>query len=114
MNKLLNLFLFAVLAFGLSQFLMRQNQRTLQEKTIIRLTMWNVPPKSLPLDRQIWEETVKEFEAANPGIKVEGVEREYRPEEFITVMALGRVFAQGLPDEIAGNADVQEIYLGVR
>lgn len=90
MKKLFNLLLLAILAFGLSQFLMRQNQKTLQAKTIIHLTMWNVPPKSLPLDRQIWEETVKDFEAANPGIKVEGVEREYQPEEFITVMAGGK------------------------
>jgi branched-chain amino acid transport system ATP-binding protein len=38
----------------------------------------------------------------------------FKAADFITVMALGRVFAQGLPDEIAGNADVQEIYLGGR
>jgi branched-chain amino acid transport system ATP-binding protein len=38
----------------------------------------------------------------------------FRAADYITVMALGRVFAQGLPDEIAHNADVQEIYLGGR
>ena len=30
----------------------------------------------------------------------------------ITVMAEGRVFAEGTPDEIAGNEEVQRIYLG--
>ena len=38
----------------------------------------------------------------------------FRAAESITVMALGRVFAEGTPDEIAGNAEVQEIYLGGR
>ena len=38
----------------------------------------------------------------------------FRAAESITVMALGRVFAEGTPDEIAANADVQEIYLGGR
>jgi len=42
------------------------------------------------LDRQIWEESVKQFEMENPGIRIEGVEREYQPEEFITVMAGGK------------------------
>ncbi len=90
MKNLFYIFLFALLAFGLSQFLMRQNEKDIQDKTVTHLTLWNVPPKSLPLDRQIWEETVKEFETQNPNIKVEGVEREYQPEEFITVMAGGK------------------------
>jgi branched-chain amino acid transport system ATP-binding protein len=38
----------------------------------------------------------------------------FRAADFITVMALGRVFAEGLPADIAGNKDVQEIYLGGR
>ena len=38
----------------------------------------------------------------------------FRAARYITVMALGRVFAEGRPDEIAANDDVQEIYLGGR
>lgn len=90
MKKLFALFLLSLLVFGLGQFLMRQNQKDLQDKTVVHLTLWNVPPKSLPLDRQIWEETVQQFESENPGIKIDGVEREYQPEEFITVMAGGK------------------------
>lgn len=32
--------------------------------------------------------------------------------DFITVMAAGKVLATGSPAEIAGNSDVQEVYLG--
>jgi multiple sugar transport system substrate-binding protein len=90
MKKLLYLTLFLGLVFGLRQFLMVENQKNLREKTVVHLTLWNVPPKSLPLDRQIWEQTVQDFQEANPGIIIEGVEREYQPEEFITVMAGGK------------------------
>ena len=38
----------------------------------------------------------------------------FRAARYITVMALGRVFAEGRPEEIAANAEVQEIYLGRR
>ena len=36
----------------------------------------------------------------------------FKAAEQITVMALGKVFAEGTPAEIAQNSDVQEIYLG--
>jgi len=38
----------------------------------------------------------------------------FRAADYITVMALGKVFAEGLPEQIAANAQVQEIYLGRR
>ena len=38
----------------------------------------------------------------------------FKAAEQITVMALGKVFAEGTPAEIAQNSDVQEIYLGKR
>jgi multiple sugar transport system substrate-binding protein len=88
-----NVFLVIILAaaaFFLSRYLASQNEQSLKDKTVVHLTLWNVPPKSLPNDRRIWEETKSRFETANPGIKIEGVEREYRPEEFVTVMASGK------------------------
>lgn len=38
----------------------------------------------------------------------------FRAAERITVMHIGQVFAEGTPDEIARNEQVQEIYLGGR
>ena len=87
MRNIVLIILLAVVLFGLNRFLVRQNEQNLKDKTVVRLTLWNVPPKSLPNDRLIWEETRARFETENTNIKIEGVEREYRPEEFITVMA---------------------------
>ncbi len=36
----------------------------------------------------------------------------FKASEFISVMALGRVLAEGTPDEIANNKEVQDVYLG--
>lgn len=36
----------------------------------------------------------------------------FKAADYISVMAIGKVFAEGLPGEIAANQDVQEIYLG--
>ena len=36
----------------------------------------------------------------------------FRAADYISVMANGKVFAEGLPGEIAENQEVQEIYLG--
>jgi branched-chain amino acid transport system ATP-binding protein len=36
----------------------------------------------------------------------------FKAAEFISVMALGKVLAEGTPDEIAGNKEVQDVYLG--
>jgi len=90
MRKILGLLVVAGLALGLSQFLMQENKKNLQDQTVTHLVLWDRPPKSLPLDRQIWDETVDRFEEANPDIKVESYERTYQPEEFITVMAGGK------------------------
>ena len=38
----------------------------------------------------------------------------FRIAEYITVMARGTVFAEGSPDTVAGNDEVQRIYLGGR
>ena len=36
----------------------------------------------------------------------------FKAAEYISVMALGRVLAEGTPDEIAKNKEVQDVYLG--
>ena len=36
----------------------------------------------------------------------------FRAADYISVMTNGKVFAEGLPKEIAENQEVQEIYLG--
>lgn len=90
MRNALLLVLLAALAYGLSQFLIREDHQMIQDQNTVHLTVWNMPPKSLPMDRQLWDETVERFEKENPGIRIDGVEREYQPEEFITVMAGGK------------------------
>jgi multiple sugar transport system substrate-binding protein len=90
MKNFIFFILIAALVVGLSRYLIQENRQKLKEDSVVHLNMWNVPPKSLPLDRQIWEETVKRFEAENPGIKIDGLEREYQPEEFTAVMAGGK------------------------
>ena len=90
MKNLVLILLLAAAAVGLSQYFLQENHKMLEEKNTVHLTLWNMPPKSLPLERKIWEETVARFEADNPGIRIDGVERDYQPEEFITVMAGGK------------------------
>lgn len=73
-----------------SQWLQEERWQTLQRRTQTVLTVWNMPPKSLPRQRRLWEETAARFEQIHPYIRLNGVEREYRPEEFITAMAGGK------------------------
>ena len=54
------------------------------------LTVWNMPPAADSRQRMIWDEEVKGFEANNPGIKVKGISREYKAQEFVSVMASGK------------------------
>ncbi len=55
-------------------------------------------------------------EARSRGLTLVFIEHDidivFKAAEYITVMALGRVFAEGTPDEIARNEAVQDIYLG--
>jgi multiple sugar transport system substrate-binding protein len=90
MRNLLIIFLTAGALFGLSQYLFQANRQSVEDRTTVRLTLWNEPPKSLPLDRKLWEEEVAQFEAQNKDIHVEGLERDYQPEEFVTVMSGGK------------------------
>ncbi len=90
MRNILIIILTAGALFGLSQYLFQASRQNVEDRTVVHLTLWNEPPKSLPLDRQLWEEEVSNFESQNKDIQIEGLEREYQPEEFITVMSGGK------------------------
>jgi ABC-type glycerol-3-phosphate transport system substrate-binding protein len=90
MRNLFIILLAAGALFGLSQYIYQANRQNVEDRTVTNLTLWNVPPKSLPQDRQLWEEEVANFETLNKDIRIEGLEREYQPEEFITVMSGGK------------------------
>lgn len=90
MRNLLIIFLTAGALFGLSQYLFQASRQSVEDRTTVRLTLWNEPPQSLPLDRKLWEEEVAQFEAQNKDIRIDGLEREYQPEEFVTVMSGGK------------------------
>jgi ABC-type glycerol-3-phosphate transport system substrate-binding protein len=90
MKNFLYLILLAALVFTASQFVRRHNRTALREGIRVSIEVWDVPPRSLPRQRQLWDETVRRFEELNPDVRVVGVERQYSPEEFITVMAGGK------------------------
>jgi len=54
------------------------------------LEVWNKPPSRRIKERKLWKETVLRFEQENPDIKINGVEREFSPQEFVTAMAGGK------------------------
>lgn len=56
----------------------------------IELSVWNMPPESDRLYRQLWNEATQNFERMNPGVKIKGISREYKPQEFVSVMASGK------------------------
>ncbi len=54
------------------------------------LSVWNMPPDSDKFYRQLWNEATQSFERMNPGVKIRGISREYKPQEFVSVMASGK------------------------
>jgi ABC-type glycerol-3-phosphate transport system substrate-binding protein len=90
MKKYLVLLAIAFATLFLSRFLLSHDQKRLRDRAKTTFTTWNVPPASLPKERQIWDETVSRFEAAYSTYSVIGFEREYLPAEFISVMAGGK------------------------
>lgn len=54
------------------------------------ISVWNMPPESDGLYRQIWNEATANFERMNPGVEIRGISREYKPQEFVSVMASGK------------------------
>ncbi|MCD4812067.1 sugar ABC transporter substrate-binding protein [bacterium] len=64
------------------------------------LEVWNKPPSRQEKERRLWKETVMRFEQENPRIKINGIEREFSPQEFVTVMAGGK------------GPDVMQVWVG--
>ncbi|MCX8094326.1 MAG: hypothetical protein N3E50_09215, partial [Candidatus Goldbacteria bacterium] len=56
----------------------------------IILNVWNMPIEADRLQRQVWDEEVKQFEQTYNTIKIKGIAREYKPQEFVSVMASGK------------------------
>ncbi len=56
----------------------------------VEISIWNMPPEADKNRRVIWEETVEKFQTRYPSVKVNGISREYKPQEFVSVMASGK------------------------
>jgi len=56
----------------------------------IELSVWNMPVEADVLRGKIWEETVEQFQSQYPNVKINGISREYKPQEFVSVMASGK------------------------
>ncbi|PKL91802.1 MAG: hypothetical protein CVV21_07180 [Candidatus Goldiibacteriota bacterium HGW-Goldbacteria-1] len=54
------------------------------------ITVWNMPADADTLQKKVWNEGIKSFENNNADIKVRGISREYKPQEFVSVMASGK------------------------
>ncbi len=54
------------------------------------LTVWNMPSASDKAHKLLWDDETSYFEKVNPGVKVNGISREYKPQEFVSVMASGK------------------------
>lgn len=54
------------------------------------ITVWNMPADADTLQKKVWNEGIKSFENNNLDIKVRGISREYKPQEFVSVMASGK------------------------
>jgi len=53
----------------------------------LEITVWNMPVDADVKYLGMWKENTADFEAFNPGIKVKGISRSYKPQEFVSVMA---------------------------
>ena len=60
----------------------------LQEGMVIEV--WNKPPSRQVKEAKLWKEAALRFEQENPEIKINGIQREYSPQEFVTAMAGGK------------------------
>ena len=56
---------------------------------VTELSVWNMPVEADKLQRKVWEEAVEQFQQQYPTVKINGISREYKPQEFVSVMASG-------------------------
>jgi ABC-type glycerol-3-phosphate transport system substrate-binding protein len=77
-------------AFTAAVFIQLLLSFSLSAKENTVLTVWNMPTEADVLYRQVWDENMDSFEADNPGVKIRGISREYKPQEFVSVMASGK------------------------
>ncbi len=57
---------------------------------VIELTVWNMPPESDKLYKIMWDETTNDFQIKKSKIRIKGISREYKTQEFVSVMASGK------------------------
>ena len=62
----------------------------LQAAAFTELTVWNMPTGADIQYRELWDESVKDFQVRNPRIRIKGISREFTPQEFVSVMASGK------------------------
>ncbi|MEW6517548.1 MAG: sugar ABC transporter substrate-binding protein [candidate division FCPU426 bacterium] len=69
-----------------------QNYYFVNEVTSRGLTLqvWNKPPSRQEKEAQLWKENILRFEQEEPDIKINSIEREFSPQEFVTAMAGGK------------------------
>src|SRR5258708_39776655 len=65
------------------------------EAGVLELVVWNQPPDSQPLEKELWLETAKGFEndyyaKTKIRVKIKPISREYIQTQFVTVMAGGK------------------------
>ena len=58
------------------------------DKTV--LTVWNMPSSADEKQLQVWTEEKETFEKMFPNVRINGISREYKPQEFVSVMASGK------------------------
>ena len=81
---------FGIAAVLLAAFLSSGSPAAAGNDPDVVLNVWNKPTAADPLQNQVWEEEVKGFREFNPGIRINGIAREYKPQEFVSVMASGK------------------------
>lgn len=83
----INTLLFAGLA---ALLLLPANVLRADEENPAVLTVWNMPSSADEKLLQVWTEETDTFEKMFPGVKINGISREYKQQEFVSVMASGK------------------------
>jgi ABC-type glycerol-3-phosphate transport system substrate-binding protein len=64
--------------------------RAQDENASTVLTVWNMPSAADKNQLDVWGSETETFEKMFPGVKIKGISREYKPQEFVSVMASGK------------------------